>query len=120
MGKSFLYGFGDGFMASATDYAATTAIEMIGNGVSCMLDFGSGSRYGYRTGTSMFGYQNPSVLGFTLFASLTGNKFRIEIDALHSIHYHYGQSKSTRALHRGYWIAGVIIGFYSGFSGDVY
>lgn len=120
MGKSFLYGFGDGFLAGSKYYAATSVVGMIGNVVSSKIDFGNGFGYGYQTSQFMIGYQNPSVIGFTLFASLIRNKFRIEIDPLHSIHYHYGPSKSIRNLHRGYWIGGIFVGFFAGCSGEVY
>ena len=66
------------------------------------------------------GYQNPSVLGITFFASRTGNKFRIDLDPLHSLHYHKGETKAERNKHRGSWIGGIFTGIYAGFNGKAY
>ncbi len=120
MGKSFLNGAADGFLAGAKYYAATSIAGIVGNGVSSKINFGQGTGYGLTIGSSMLGYQNPSVAGFTIFASTIGNKFRFEVDPLHSLHAHYGPSKSTRSVHRGYWIGGIVTGIYSGFTGEVY
>ena len=120
MGKSFLYGFGDGFLAGSKYYAATSIVGIAGNAISSRLDFGNGLGYGYQTRSYMFGYQNPKVAGFTLLASTTGKKLRIDIDPFHSLHYHKGASKKIREPHKGAWIGGIIVGVYTGFNGDVY
>ena len=85
-----------------------------------MINFGEGSGYGFNIGTTMFGYQNPAVAGFSIFASTVGNKFRLEIDPFNSLHCHYGQSKNARKSHRGAWIGCLIRGLYVGFDGEVY
>lgn len=115
-GKSFLEGFGDGFLAGAEYFAATTALSVVGNVSSGLFNNG----YGYNASNFMMGYQNPKVSGITLFASKIGGKLRIDMDPTNSLHYHYGKSKSTRDVHRGAWIGGIIVGIYAGFSGEVY
>ena len=60
----------------------------------------------------------------TIFASTIGNKFRIDLDPVHSWHYHYGATKQERSIHKGSYlgglIAGVGIGIYIGFNGEIY
>ena len=72
----------------------------------------------------MIGYQNHNVFGFTLFASRIGSRFRIDLDPVRSFHYHYGDTRKERDIHRGSWlgglIAGVGVGIYIGFNGEIY
>ena len=115
-GRSFLAGFGDGFLNGAIYYASTAIISI---GTYKLLGLYNGG-YGLIKESYMIGYQNPNVLGITFYTSRLGNKFRVDLDPLHSIHYHYGKTKKLRDVHRGSWIGGIFVGIYSGFNGVVY
>lgn len=115
-GRSFLAGFGDGFLNGAKYYASTAIISI---GTYPLLGLYNGG-YGLIKETYMIGYQNPNVLGITFFASRMGSKFRVDLDPTHSLHYHYGKTKKQRDIHRGSWIGGIFVGIYSGFNGVAY
>ena len=119
-GKSFLAGFGDGFLGGAQYYAGSALLSFSG----CYYLGTINNGYGVIMPTYMIGYQNPNVLGFTLFASRIGSKFRVDLDPVRSFHYHYGDTKKERDIHRGSWlgglIAGVGVGIYTGFNGEIY
>ena len=115
-GRSFLAGFGDGFLNGAKYYASTAIVSL---GASQLAGLYNGG-YGLIKETYMIGYQNPKVFGFTFCASKIGSKFRLDLDPAHSIHYHYGKTKKLREIHRGSWIGGIFVGLYSGFNGVVY
>ena len=115
-GRSFLAGFGDGFLNGAKYYASTAIISI---GTYPLLGLYNGG-YGLIKETYMIGYQSPDVLGITFFASRKGSKFRVDLDPTHSLHYHYGKTKKQRDIHRGSWIGGIFVGIYSGFNGVVY
>lgn len=68
----------------------------------------------------MIGYQNPSVYGITFYASRVNQRFRVDLDPIHSLHYHRGETKKQRATHKGSWLGGILVGIYSGFIGEVY
>ena len=46
--------------------------------------------------------------------------FRIDLDPAHSFHYHYGNTKAERSIHKGSWIGGIFAGIYARFNGEVY
>ena len=115
-GKSFLVGFGDGFLSGAEYYLSTALLSFGAYPFLGLYNKG----YGLIKPTYMIGYQNPAVYGITIFASRKGGKFRVDLDPAHSIHYHYGKTKSERKIHKGSWIGGIFVGVYSGFSGEVY
>ena len=115
-GKSFLAGFGDGFFDGAKYYLSTACISM---GVYPFLGFFNNGA-GLIKPNYMMGYQNPSVLGITFYASRHSGRLRSDLDPKHSIHYHYGKTKSQRSKHKGSWIGGIFVGIYSGFNGEVY
>ena len=115
-GKSFLIGFGDGFLNGAKYYMTTGIVSI---GASKMLKLYNDG-YGFISTKFMVGYINPKVSGITLFSSKIGNKFRIDLDPVYSFHYHNGKSKKQRKKHKGSWIAGIFIGVYSGFDGEIY
>ena len=115
-GKSFLTGFGDGFFAGSQYYMSTALLSFYSY---CSLEsFNNGS--GFIMPTYMMGYQNPNVFGVTIFSSRIGSRFRIDLDPLHSFHYHYGNTKAERSKHKGSWIGGIFVGIYAGFDGEVY
>ncbi len=115
-GKSFLEGFGDGFLSGAEYYLSTALISV---GVYPFLGLCNNGA-GIIKPTYMAGYQNPNVLGITFYASRTGSRFRLDLDPEHSIHYHKGKTKAERAIHKGSWIGGILAGICAGFNGEVY
>ena len=115
-GKSFLAGFGDGFLAGSQYYMSTSLLSL--GAYSSLEYFNNG--FGLIRPTYMIGYQNPNVLGITIFASRTGGRFRVDLDPTHSFHYHYGHTKAEREKHKGSWIGGIFVGIYAGFNGEVY
>ena len=115
-GKSFLAGFGDGFLAGSQYYMSTSLLSF--GAYSSLEYFNNG--FGLIRTTYMIGYQNPNVLGITIFASRTGGRFRVDLDPTHSFHYHYGHTKAEREKHKGSWIGGIFVGIYAGFNGEVY
>ena len=115
-GKSFLAGFGDGFFAGSQYYMSTALLSFYAYG--SLESFNNGS--GFIMPTYMIGYQNPNVLGVTIFSSRTGSRFRIDLDPAHSFHYHYGNTKAERSKHKGSWIGGIFVGIYTGFNGEIY
>ena len=116
VGKSFLAGFGDGFLSGAEYYSSTALISISTYPLLGLYNNGAG----LIKPTYMIGYQNPNVIGITFYASRTGGRFRLDLDPAHSIHYHYGKTKAKRLLHRGCWIGGLFVGIYAGFYGEVY
>ena len=115
-GKSFINGFGDGFLAGGEYYLVAALLSF--GGCNVLGTFNNGS--GLIMPNYMIGYQNPNVYGFTIFSSCKGGKFRINLDPTHALHYHYGHTKAERKIHKGSWIGGFFVGVYVGFNGDVY
>jgi len=115
MGKSFLDGVGDGFIAGAKYFASSTIISMIGCDASGYFNIG----YGYKISHYCLGYQNPNVLGVTLISDLN-SKFRLDLNPIHSFHYHSGKTNKERKIHKGSWIGGIFVGLFVGFQGEVY
>ncbi len=115
IGKSFLDGVGDGFIAGAKYFASSAIISMIGCDASGYFNNG----YGYQISHYSLGYQNPNVLGVTLISDLN-SKFRLDLDPIHSFHYHFGKTNKERKKHKGSWIGGIFVGLFVGFQGEVY
>lgn len=115
MGKSFLDGVGDGFIAGAKYFASSTIISMIGRDASGYFNNG----YGYQISHYSLGYQNPNILSVTLISDLN-SKFRLDLDHIHSFHYHFGKTNKERKIHKGSWIGGIFVGLFVGFQGEVY
>jgi len=114
-GKSFLAGFGDGFLAGAEYYATVQVFSLLSYNISGALNNG----YGFSSGSFEFGYQLPSKIGIAIMSFSLGKKFRIENDMIDQLHYHFGTGKEGRK-HKGKWIGPVVVGIVAGFSGDVY
>jgi len=115
IGKSFLDGVGDGFIAGAKYFASSAIISMIGCDASGYFNNG----YGYQISHYSLGYQNPNVLGVTLISDLN-SKFRLDLEPIHSFHYHFGKTNKERKKHKGSWIGGIFVGLFVGFQGEVY
>lgn len=114
-GKSFLAGFGDGFLAGAEYYATVQVFSLLSYNISGALNNG----YGFSSGSFEFGYQLPSKIGIAIMSFSLGKKFRIESDMIDQLHYHFGTGKEGRK-HKGKWIGPVVVGIVAGFSGEVY
>ncbi len=115
-GKSFINGFGDGFLAGGEYYLGAALLSF--GGCNALGTFNNGS--GLIMPNYMIGYQNPNVYGFTIFSSRKGGKFRVDLEPTRALHYHYGHTKAERKIHKGSWIGGFFVGVYVGFNGDVY
>lgn len=53
-------------------------------------------------------YNTPTTEGGTIISIKKLDRFRIDLDRLHGLHYHIGKTKSQREAHR------IIIGWFFG------
>lgn len=124
IGKSFVLGFSDGFLAGSIYAGGSMLMSVASYAVSGMFNNG----YGWTKGNFEGGYQTPKTPGISIFTHKGGinggRSFGLDLDIFNGLHFHtnkFGIGKKSKWIKAHHWMGvpfmiGIGVGLSNGWS----
>ena len=124
IGKDFVTGFADGFLAGSF----YTGGAMVGSAISYTISGIFNKGYGWRSGTWEGGYQTPNTPGISIATNHGGvnggRSFGLDLDVYNGLHYHtnkFGIGPKSNWIKAHHWadvpiLIGLGVGLSDGWS----